>query len=73
MGYPYFNPPYLQKVDKIEEGNYFVPSGGIEPDSVLEIQPEKAKTIKALKLIALGVAIATMILIAMNLLSAGFF
>ena len=73
MGYPYFNPPYLQKVDKIEEGNYFVPSGGIEPDSVLEIQPEKAKTIKVLKLIALGVAIATMILIAMNLPSAGIF
>ena len=56
MGYPYFNPPYLQKVDKIEEGNFFVTSGGIEPESVHEMHPGKARTIKIMKLIALGVA-----------------
>ena len=62
MGYPYFNPPYLQKVDKIEEGNYFVPSGGIEPESVKDFETSKEKAIRATKWIALVVAAAAVIL-----------
>ena len=62
MGYPYFNPPYLQKVDKIEEGNFFVPSGGIEPESVDDYQTTQQKAIKLTKWIALAVAVAAVIL-----------
>ena len=58
MGYPYFNPPYLQKVDKIEEGNYFVPSAGIEPESVNDFQTHDEKVLKVMKWIALGIGVA---------------
>lgn len=63
MGYPYFNPPYLQKVDKIEEGNYFVPSGGIEPESVNEVQVRNEKIIKIIKWIALAACVSAVLLI----------
>ena len=66
MGYPYFNPPYLQKVDKIEEGNFFAPSDGVESESVRETYPEKEKAIKILKLIALGVGVTIYILLALH-------
>ena len=61
MGYPYFNPPYLQKVDKIEEGNFFVPSDGIEPESVHDYQTTKEKTIRVTKWIALAVVAAAVV------------
>lgn len=66
MGYPYFNPPYLQKVNKIEEGNFFAPSHGVELESVQDYHPEQLKAIKIMKLIALGVASAAMILLALS-------
>lgn len=64
MGYPYFNPPYNQKVNKIEEGNFFVASGGIEPDSVrVDLGAQRAKMIRFIKIAALVVgAVATVIL-----------
>ena len=62
MGYPYFNPPYLQKVNKIEEGNFFVPSGGIEPDSVHDFQTTRERTIRTTKWIALGAAFVAAVL-----------
>ena len=62
MGYPYFNPPYLQKVDKIEEGNYFVPSGGIEPESVKDFQTSQDKLIRTTKWITLAIVVAATIL-----------
>jgi len=62
MGYPYFNPPYLQKVDKIEEGNYFVPSGGIEPESVKDFETTQEKAIRAMKWIALAAVAAAVVL-----------
>lgn len=64
MGYPYFNPPYNQKVNKIEEGNFFVTSAGIEPDSVrvdLDVQRDKAIRIVKYAVLALGI-VATVIL-----------
>lgn len=62
MGYPYFNPPYLQKVDKIEEGNYFVPSGGIEPESVRDFETTQEKAIRMSKWITLAVVVAAAVL-----------
>ena len=62
MGYPYFNPPYLQKVDKIEEGNYFVPSGGIEPESVKDFQTSQDKIFRTTKWITLAIVVAATIL-----------
>ena len=62
MGYPYFNPPYLQKVDKIEEGNYFVPSGGIEPESVRDFETTQEKMIRMSKWITLAVVVAAAVL-----------
>ena len=73
MGYPYFNPPYLQRVDKIEEGNFFVTSHGIEPESVHEIHPEKEKTIKIIKLIALIAAVAATFLMMLAIPAGGLF
>ncbi len=50
MGYPYFNPPTTQKVNKIEEGNFFVPTLGVLPSSVTEeYTPAKAKVRKIVK------------------------
>lgn len=53
MGYPFFNPPTIQKINKVEEGNFFVPTQGVMPESVTqEISPRKAKVIKTVRTIA---------------------
>lgn len=53
MGYPFFNPPTVQKVNKIEEGNFFVPTEGVLPESVTEeLSPVKAKRQKLFKTVA---------------------
>ncbi len=68
MGYPYFNPPYNQKVTKIEEGNFFVASGGIEPDSVrVDLGASRTKMGQIIKIAALliGVVAAILFCIAM--------
>lgn len=58
MGYPYFNPPTTQKVNKIEEGNFFVPTEGVLPESVTEeISPARQKRRNAFKIIALIVGL----------------
>lgn len=50
MGYPYFNPPTTQKVNKIEEGNFFVPTLGVLPESVTEeYTPAIEKALKRIK------------------------
>ena len=51
MGFPYFNPPGIQKRNAFERGDWFVPSGGIEPDSVNEeLNLRRAKVKKILKI-----------------------
>lgn len=68
MGYPYFNPPYNQKVTKIEEGNFFVASGGIEPDSVrVDLGASHTKVLQFVKIAVLfaGLAAAILFCIAM--------
>ena len=62
MGFPYFNPPYLQQINKIEEGNFFVPSEGIEPDSVYDIQTDKARAVRLIKWITLILAASAVVL-----------
>ena len=63
MGYPYFNPPYNQKITKIEEGNFFVASGGIEPDSVrVDLDTGHTKMIQMVKIAALLAGVAAAIL-----------
>lgn len=64
MGYPYFNPPGEQKVTTIERGDYFVATGGIEPDSVTkEYSPRKAKFLKAIKITAWVVGVITFVIL----------
>ena len=54
MGYPYFNPPGTQKVNTIEQGHYFVPTAGIEPESVKEEENIRWVKIKrAVKIVAI--------------------
>ncbi len=54
MGYPYFNPPGTQKMNTIEQGHYFVPTAGVEPDSVKEVENIRWVKIKrAVKIVAI--------------------
>ncbi len=63
MGYPFFNPPTIQKVNKIEEGNFFVPTEGVLPDSVTkELPPAKAKGLKIVKTVAWIIGVAVFVL-----------
>lgn len=62
MGFPYFNPPYLQQINKIEEGNFFVPSEGIEPDSVYDIQTDNTRIVRIVKWITLILAASAVVL-----------
>lgn len=55
MGFPYFNPPNIQKVNTIEEGNFFVPTNGVEPEAVHEEQSLKAAKAKRIFKIILSV------------------
>ena len=66
MGFPYFNPPNIQKVNTIEEGNFFVPTQGVEEEELTrEVSRKKAKVLKVLKIcgIVLGVAVFALLLI----------
>lgn len=68
MGYPYFNPPYNQKINKIEEGNFFVTSGGIEPDSVrVDLGAQRARMIRIIKIAALAVGAAAMVVLSITI------
>lgn len=55
MGYPYFNPPGTQKINTIEQGHYFVPTAGVEPDSVKEV--ENIRWVKIKRTVKVGVLI----------------
>lgn len=55
MGFPYFNPPNIQKVNTIEEGNFFVPTKGVEPEAVHEELSLKAVKVKRILKITLAV------------------
>ena len=51
MGWPYFNPPGIQSRTTIEKGNFFVPTAGVEPESVKDDwNPRRTKVIKAVKI-----------------------
>ena len=63
MGFPYFNPPTVQKVNKIEEGNFFVPTEGVEVDSVKEQTPSRAKAKKIVKTVVIIAAIIVFVLL----------
>lgn len=64
MGYPYFNPPGTQKVNTIEQGHYFVPTAGVEPESVNEVvNPKRAKIKKAVKIGVLIVAAVAFVIL----------
>ena len=71
MGFPFFNPPTIQKVNKIEEGNFFVATEGVELDSVKELKPSHAKAKKIVKIVVILAAVIVFILlgieVAMNL------
>ncbi len=54
MGAPYFNPPHIQKVNTIEQGNFFVPTKGVEEEMLAkEVSAKKAKVMKIVKICAL--------------------
>ena len=51
MGWPYFNPPGIQKRTTIEQGNFFVPTDGVEPESVNDdYNPRRTKVIKVVRI-----------------------
>lgn len=59
MGYPYFNPPHIQKANTIEQGNYFVPTKGVEEQELsreLYVRTTKAKKIVKTVALVLGIA-----------------
>lgn len=66
MGYPYFNPPTTQKVNKIEEGNFFVPTLGVMPSSVEDYVP---KSIKVIKTCIYAVAAVTFVILGILVIS----
>lgn len=63
MGFPFFNPPTIQKVNKIEEGNFFVPTEGVEVDSVKELKPAHAKAKKIVKTVVIIAAVIAFVLL----------
>ena len=66
MGFPYFNPPHIQKVNTIEEGNFFVPTKGVEEEELTrEVSARKAKAMKVLKIcgVVLGMAVFALLLV----------
>lgn len=67
MGFPYFNPPTIQKVNKIEEGNFFVPTEGVEVDAVKELHPTRAKVKKIIKIAVIAVAVIAFVVIGIEL------
>ena len=63
---PSFNPPTVQKVNKIEEGNFFVPSGDIQPE--MEIPEAGLNWSKVFSLAFLGLVAAAVLLIGISIL-----
>lgn len=62
MGYPYFNPPTTQKVNKIEEGHFFVPTKGVDEEVASEeFETAHTKIRKVIKTIAIILAGAVFI------------
>lgn len=58
MGFPYFNPPHIQKVNTIEAGNYFVPTQGVEElEHARDVSPKRAKIGKIIKTCAIVLAL----------------
>lgn len=65
MGFPYFNPPHIQKVNTIEQGNFFVPTKGVEEEELArEMTPRNAKIVKVLKTCGLILGIIAFIVLA---------
>ena len=60
MGFPFFNPPTIQKVNKIEEGNFFVATEGVETSSVSKELTQKQKTVKIIVKAAIAVILVTL-------------
>ena len=64
MGFPYFNPPHIQKINTIEQGNFFVPTKGAEEEELSrEMSARKAKTIKVLKICGLILGVVAFIVV----------
>ena len=60
MSFPFFNPPGVQKRTAYERGDWFAPSGGIEPDCVKDdffSRPTKLKKALKIVLVVFGVAL----------------
>ena len=43
VGFPFFNPPHIQKVTAVEEGNFFVPTQGVDGEMASK-NADKART-----------------------------
>lgn len=69
MGFPFFNPPTIQKVNKIEEGNFFVPTEGVELDSEKELHPTRVKVKKAIKIAVIAVAVVVFVLLGIEVIT----
>ena len=64
MGYPFFNPPNIQKVNTIEQGNYFVPTDGVTPEQVEDDAYRPSGKLKRILTAAfIGLAIAALFIV----------
>lgn len=64
VGFPFFNPPHVQKVTAVEEGNFFVPTEGVDGETTSEdLGAACKKTGKIIKGIVIALAIVAFIII----------
>lgn len=64
VGFPYFNPPHVQKVTAVEEGNFFVPTEGVDAESAShEHGPVRTKVGKVLKIALITVGIIAFVVL----------
>lgn len=63
-GFPFFNPPHVQKVTAVEEGNFFVPTKGVDSEAASEdFGTVRTKIGKIIKTVVIVLAIAAFITI----------
>ncbi|MBQ8910668.1 MAG: hypothetical protein IJY91_06485 [Oscillospiraceae bacterium] len=59
MGFPYFNPPHIQKQNTIETGNYFAPKPDMDAEEITKEVSPKRKMIG--KIVTIGIIIVAAI------------
>ena len=64
VGFPFFNPPHVQKVTAVEEGNFFVPTEGVDAESATQdLGTTRTKVGKIVKIVLIAAAVITFVVL----------